>query len=169
MSLGKALVTADGINAILNAASSGSSVKPKYFKCSNQDLVLDANLSAKDINGWRTQDIDLYQVMDENTIEFVCDVVPTEAVDYIKTIGLYLDDGTLFMVARPPYPFPPGLRQTLKVQLSYSAVTGVMDFKYVSHQETEQDLNLLNSNVVQGNQILKNTIKIEKLKIKGVN
>ena len=169
MAIGKSIITADGINALANASASGTSVKPKYFKFSNQDLVLDPNLSASDINGWRTQDINLYQKVDDRTVEFVCDVIPNEASDYSRVCGLYLDDGTLFMVAKPPYPFPPSLRQTFKIQMVYEDITGLLDFKYVAFSQTEQDLSLLNATAVSGNQILKNTLKLEGVKIQGVS
>ena len=150
MAVGSSIVTADGINALANASAIGTSVKPKYFKFSNQDLVLDPNLSASDIHGWRTQNINLYQKVDSKTVEFVCDVIPTEAIDYARVCGLYLDDGTLFMVAKPPYPFPPTLRQTFKIQMIYENATELLDFKYLSFSETEQDLSALNTNVQMG-------------------
>jgi len=150
MAVGSSIITADGINALANSSTSGTSVKPKYFKFSHQDLILDPNLSAKDITGWRTQDINLYQKMDDKTVEFVCDVVTTEATDYTRVCGLYLDDGTLFMVAKPPYPFPPTLRQTFKIQMVYENATQLLDFKYLSFSETEQDLSVLNTNVQMG-------------------
>jgi len=149
-SVGKSIITADGINALANASATGKSIKPKYFKFSHQDLILDPNLSAKDLIGWRTQDINLYQTIDNKTVEFVCDVIPTEATDYTRTCGLFLEDGTLFMVAKPPYPFPPSLRQTFKIQMVYENATELLDFKYLKFSETEQDLSLLNTNVQMG-------------------
>lgn len=150
MAVGSSIITVDGINALANASASGTSVKPKYFKFSNQNLVLDPNLSASDLNGWRTQDINLYQKVDNKTVEFVCDVIPTEASDYARVCGLYLDDGTLFMMAKPPYPFPPSLRQTFKIQMVYQGADELLDFKYLQFSETEQDLSLLNTNVQMG-------------------
>ena len=169
MAVGSSIITADGINALANASASGTSVKPKYFKFSNQNLVLDPNLGQSDITGWRTQDINLYQKVDDKTVEFVCDVAPTEASDYARVCGLYLDDGTLFMVAKPPYPFPPSLRQTFKIQMVYENIDGLLDFKYVAFSQTEQDLSLLNATAVSGNQILKNTLKLEGIKLQGVS
>jgi len=96
MAVGSSIVTADGINALANASASGTSVKPKYFKFSNQDIVLDPNLSASDIVGWRTQDINLYQTVDESTVEFVCDVEPTEADDYARVWTLFRRWNTLY-------------------------------------------------------------------------
>jgi hypothetical protein len=166
MAIGKSIITADGINALANASASGTSVKPKYFKFSNQDLVLDPNLSASDINGWRTQDISLYQKVDEKTVEFVCDVTPTEAIDYSRVCGLYLDDGTLFMVAKPPYPFPPLLRQTFKIQMVYEDITGLLDFKYVSFSEEEQSLSILDTSISIGLQTIENAKEIGLIKNK---
>jgi len=166
MAVGSSIVTADGINALANASASGKSVKPKYFKFSNQDLVLDPNLSASDIHGWRTQNINLYQKVDSKTVEFVCDVIPTEATDYTRVCGLYLDDGTLFMVAKPPYPFPPSLRQTFKIQMIYENATELLDFKYVPFSEEEQSLSILDTSISLGLQTMENATQIGLIKSK---
>lgn len=166
MAVGSSIVTADGINALANASATGTSVKPKYFKFSNQDLVLDPNLSASDLTGWRTQDINLYQKVDAQTVEFVCDVIPTEAIDYARVCGLYLDDGTLFMVAKPPYPFPPQLRQTFKIQMIYQNIDTLLDFKYLSFDEEEQSLSILDTSISLGLQTMENATQIGLLKNK---
>lgn len=166
MTVGSSIVTADGINALVEASASGRSVKPKYFRFSNQDLVLDPNLSAADIHSWRTQDIDLYMSIDEKTVEFVCDVIPTEATDYTRLCGLYLEDGTLFMVAKPPYPFPPSLRQTFKIQRVYENIEGLLDFKYIAFSETEQSLSILDTSVSLGLQTMENAKEIGLIKSK---
>jgi len=167
--VGSSILTADGINALANASATGGSIQPKYFKFSNQDLVLDPNLSAEDIVGWRTQDISAYHHLDDQTVEFVCDVLPTEAEDYVRTCGLYLDDGTLFVVAKPYHPFPPGMRQTFKVQMTYENIDGLLDFKYISTEEMEQYLLTLESSVINGLQISKNLARtLEVTKIQGV-
>lgn len=169
MAVGQSIITADGINAFANASASGTSVKPKYFQFSAQDVVLDPNLSAGDITGWRTQDISLYRKINADTVEFVCDVAPTEATEHTRVCGLFLEDGTLFMIAKPPFPFPPQLRQTFKIQMVYANASALLDFAYLPHQETEQDLSALNTTVVCGNQILKNTLKLEGIKLQGVS
>jgi hypothetical protein len=166
MAVGSSIITADGINALANASASGTSVKPKYFKFSNQNLVLDPNLGQSDITGWRTQDINLYQKVDDKTVEFVCDVAPTEASDYARVCGLYLDDGTLFMVAKPPYPFPPSLRQTFKIQMVYENIDGLLDFKYVSFSEEEQSLSILDTSISLGLQTMENAKEIGLIKNK---
>lgn len=168
MATGQSIITADGINALIQATISGKQIQPKYFRFSEQDLILDPNLKAKDLVAWRTQNINLYSIIDSNTLEFVCDIEPTIATKYTRSCGLYLEDNTLFLVAKPPYPFPPALRQTFKIQMTYQNATGLVDFKYIPFSQTEQDLSLLNSIVVGSNQILRNSLKVEKIKIKGV-
>jgi hypothetical protein len=143
--VGQSIVTADGINALMDASAIGKLIKPKYFKFSETDYTIDPNL--KDINGWIEQDITLYNPIDNNTIEFVCDVAPENATKYAKTAGLYLEDGTLFMIAKPPFPFPPMLRQTFKIQLVYQNAESLIDFKYLPFYETEQSLAILDTSM----------------------
>jgi hypothetical protein len=160
MSVGKTVVTADGINAIIEAQQTGRVIKPKYFRFSEQDLVLDPTLSASDIHGWMTSDISLYHSSGNDVVEFVCDVSPEKATHYTRLCGLYLEDGTLFAIAKPPHPFPPGLRQTFKIQVGYTNAAKIMNFVYVPHQETEQDLSLLDTSVSLGTEIIGNSEKI---------
>lgn len=138
MSTGAAVVTADGINAIVQANATGGDIKPKYFRFSSQDLTVDPMLSAADIDGWRTQDISQYRQIDNDAIEFTCDVLPTEATEYTRFCGLYLEDGTLYAVAKPPFAYPPQMRQTLKIPIAYQNLSAVMNFQYLSNDETEQ-------------------------------
>jgi len=141
--VGSSIVTASGIKALMDASVLGKNIKPKYFKFSDIDYAIDPTIES--INGWIEEDISLYSVIDANTIEFVCDIPPEKAAKYTKTAGLYLEDGTLFMIAKPPFPFPPMLRQTFKIQLVYQEAEGLVDFKYIPFYETEQDLAMLNN------------------------
>ena len=150
MAVGQSIITADGINALVEASAKKETVTPKYFRFSDQDLVLDPDLSAGDINGWTTRNISTIKQISNDAAEFVCDVDPEKATHYTRVCGLYLDDGTLFAVAKPPFPFPPGLRQTFKIQVSYQNITQLMDFSYLPHQEEEQDLRINNTAAVFG-------------------
>lgn len=167
--VGSSIVTAEGINALAAASASGTSIKPKYFKFSSQDLAISPELDKNDISGWIMKDISLYQTVDDMTIEFVCDVLPSEATNYAKIAGLYLDDGTLFMVAKPPYPFPPGLRQTFKIQMVYQNISGLVDFQYVPWDEEQQSLSILDTSVTLGMQIMDNAKEIGLVKSKIFN
>ena len=153
--IGQSLITADGINALVGAQANGREIKPKFFRFSDTDIVLDPTLSAEDITAWCTLDISLYRQIDGDSVEFVCDVPPEEAAHYTRTAGLYLEDGTLFAVAKPPFPFPPMLRQTFKIQITYANAGQLMDFQYLPHQETEQDLALLDTILTQAEVIMR--------------
>ncbi|WP_456390599.1 hypothetical protein [Hydrogenimonas sp.] len=141
MAVGKSIITEKGIFAMADASVTGKLVQPKYFKFSTTDYNLDPALT--DISGWLQKDISLYNKIDDNTVEFLCDVAPEEATDYARTAGLFLEDGTLFMLAKPPFPFPPGMRQTFKIQLVYQNAEQLIDFQYLPFYETEQDLMIL--------------------------
>ena len=160
--VGQSIITSSGIKALMDASAVGKLIKPKYFKFSDTDYTLDPTI--ENISGWIQKDITLYNTINENTIEFVCDVAPEEAVKYTKTAGLYLDDGTLFMLAKPPFPFPPLLRQTFKIQLVYQNAENLIDFSYLPFYETEQDLAILNNAAVFGDEILKNAQEIGLIK-----
>ena len=153
--IGPCLITNDGRNALTQAQLSGGKIRPKFFRFSDIDMILDPTLSAEDISAWYTHDISLYRRIDNNTVEFVCDVPPEEATHYNRTAGLYLEDGTLYAVAKPPFAQPPMLRQTLKAQITYSNSGALMDFKYIPHQETEQDLAMLDTILTQGEVMMK--------------
>jgi hypothetical protein len=171
--VGQSIITANGIKALMDASAVGKLIKPKYFKFSDVDYNLDPTI--ENISGWIQKDITLYNTINENTIEFVCDVAPEEAFKYTKTAGLYLEDGTLFMLAKPPFPFPPMLRQTFKVQLVYQNAESLIDFSYLPFYETEQDLAILNNSASIGELALKTsedigmlqTAKADYYKFKG--
>ena len=156
--VGQSIITANGIKALMDASAVGKLIKPKYFKFSDVDYTLDPII--EDISSWIQKDITLYNTINENTIEFVCDVAPEEAAKYTKIAGLYLEDGTLFILAKPPFPFPPLLRQTFKIQLVYQNAENLIDFSYLPFYETEQDLAILNNAAVFGDEILKNAQEI---------
>ena len=139
MSVGTSVLTNAGLQKLLAALAQGTKVKPKYYKVTDQDVNLSPTVTSIP-SPWRTADIDGYVQVDDKTVEFLI-VVPTEeAVKYGRTFGLYLDDGTLFLVAKPPYPFPPGMRQTFKVQFYFEQANQVLDFQYIPFDETEQSL-----------------------------
>jgi len=164
--IGKSLITIAGKAALANASSNGRSIKPKYFKFSNQDLEINENLNKNDIQGFIQKDISLYRTFDANTVEFTCDVTPDEADDYTRLAGLYLEDGTLFMVAEPPYAFPPELRQTFKIQIVYQNATGLFDFQYLPYSYEENTLVMFDVSFTLGLQEIENARQLGLIKNK---
>ncbi len=164
MAVGKSILTIKSSYALADASSTGKSIKPKYYKVSNQDLSLDPTLT--DISGvWKQADISGYFQVNDNTVEFLVDIPPEQAADYGKTFGLYLEDGTLFMIAKPPYPFPPQLRQTFKIQLIYQQANNLIDFQYIPFYETEQDLAIFDVAMTLGERLQTIRSEIELLKL----
>ncbi len=163
MAVGQSILTVKGSYALADASSTGKSIKPKFYKVSNQDIPLDPTLT--DLTGvWKTADISGYFPINDNTVEFLVDIPPEEATSYGKTFGLYLEDGTLFMIAKPPYPFPPALRQTFKIQLVYEQANNLIDFQYLPFYETEQDLAILSVSTYLGELLQQHRNEIEMLK-----
>ncbi len=161
MGVGQSVITAAGIRAMADAAATGKLVQPKYFRFSSADHMLDPTI--QELVGWIEKDISLYTKINDNTVEFLCDVKPEEAIDYGRIAGLFLEDGTLFMLAKPQYPFPPSLRQTFKIQLVYKDAEQLLDFQYLPFYETEQDLRLNNATAVLSNLFIKLSNKVREM------
>lgn len=140
------LLTNGGINALVNANQSGILSKPKTFAFSNQVITPAAELVAGDITPWITQDITMVTMVENNNVEFTCSVNPNEATDEVKTVAIYLDDGTLFSVSAING-IGIGLKQTVKVQIEYENVDGLMDFVYVPTDYYDLQLSILDTSV----------------------
>ena len=132
--VGGSMVTTEGLSRMIE---DGAAIVPTYFKFSSQDINLTANLTAADIDGWIQKDITAYLKIDDQTIEFVCDVLPHEAIYTSNLCGMYLPDGTLFMVAKPVHTFPSDLRQTFRIQLVYENASDILDFTYLDLSNTD--------------------------------
>jgi len=129
---GQTIITAVGLNLLAN----GQEIKPKKFKFSDEEVELSESLT--DLNGWIYKDIDNISILNNNTIEFVCDVLPTDATNFTKIAGIFLDDGSLFAVAKPPFAIPPSIRQTFKIQIVYQNISENINIEYISTDEIEQ-------------------------------
>ena len=163
MAVGQSILTVQGSYALADASSTGKSIRPKFYKVSGNDIALDPTLT--DLTGvWKQADISGYFPINNNTVEFLVDIPPEQATGYGKTFGLYLEDGTLFMIAKPPYPFPPQLRQTFKIQLVYNNVNNLVDFQYLPFYETEQDFSILAVSTYLGEILQEHRQEIEMLK-----
>ena len=168
--LGIATLTDAGVTLLAESIGGGTQVVTKYYHFIEEYYVIDSTMIASDLpTYWKEKDIDLYQMVDENTIEFVMVTDATDADFDVQTIGIYTEDGTLFAVANPSYPISKAQRQVAKIQLSFAGLGQALNFMYIAHTETEQDISLLNSIATNGNQILKNTLTLKSVKIQGVN
>ncbi len=161
--LGESILTQAGVQAYIEASlSPGKKIVPVEFRFT--DLEISRKSTHTSMSGWHTAAITSYTVIDDDTVEYLCDVPPDKATSYCRTAGLFLEDGTLMQLAWPPYPFPPNMHQRFKIQTSYSNASGLTEFKYTDSTETEQDLARLETQAILSEQILKNSMEIGLIK-----
>ncbi|WP_457679446.1 phage tail-collar fiber domain-containing protein [Thermovibrio sp.] len=142
MADGKTVITLKGLKALTEASSIGRQVKPVYFKVSDQDIGdIYPGIDIDDLSGvWYQANISGYVPVNDSTVQFILDIPEEKATRYGKVFGLYLEDGTLFAIAKPPYPFPPLMRQRLKVQFVWQQIETVMNFEDIPFYEFDQDV-----------------------------
>ena len=142
MADGKTVITLNGLKALTEASSLGRQVKPVYFKVSDADIGdIYPGIDLKDLPSvWYQANISGYIPVNDSTVQFILDTPPDKAVKYGKTFGLYPEDGTLFAVAKPPYPFPPLMRQRFRVQFVWQQIESVMNFEDIPFYEFDQDV-----------------------------
>lgn len=168
--LGIATLTDAGKTLLAESIAGGTRIVPKYYHFIEEHYEVVSTMVASDLpTFWKEKDIDLYQMVDANTIEFVMVTEASDAEFDVRTVAIYLEDGTLFAVANPSYVISRSQRQVAKIQLSFADIGQALNFMYIAHSETDQDIALLNTIVVGGNQVLKNTLTLKSVKIQGVN
>ena len=142
MAEGKTVVTENGLKALIEASSVGKQIKPAYFKVSEQDVGdIYPGINIEDLPAvWYQAPISAYVPVNSSTVQFILDIPQDKATKYGKTFGLYLEDGTLFAVAKPPYPFPPLMRQRFRVQFVWEQIDSVMNFEDIPFYEFDQDV-----------------------------
>ena len=142
MAEGKTCITLNGLKALTEASSLGRQVKPVYFKVSDADIGdIYPGIDLKDLPSvWHQANISGYIPVNDSTVQFVLDIPQDKAIKYGKIFGLYLEDGTLFAVAKPPYPLPPLMRQRLKAQFVWQQIESVMNFEDIPFYEFDQDV-----------------------------
>lgn len=152
--VGQSVLTFRGLMVLTDALQRNRQVKVTQYRASTQDInPLDPNMTTMP-SVWKTGNISAYIPVNNNTVEFIIDIPQEEATNYTRSFGLYLEDGTLFMLAKPPYPFPPGLRQVMKIQLVFQNATQIINFQYVPFYETEQDLRVLEATLILSSKML---------------
>ena len=139
---GKTVATLNGLKALTEASSIGRRVKPVYFKVSDADIGdIYPGIDLHDLPSvWYQADITGYIPVNDSTVQFILEVTQEKATHYGKVFGLYLEDGTLFAVAKPPYPFPPLMRQRFRVQFVWQQIDSVMNFEDIPFYEFDQDV-----------------------------
>jgi len=129
------LLTDDGRQAIADALADGTPVSPKTFKFIVPIMNIDATFSASNIPSedvWFTGTITEYSVDDAATVSFNCIVEANLATDQTGTVGLYLEDGTLFAICALASQLPINQRQGVYLRLNHDSLTTAFNFNFLS-------------------------------------
>lgn len=157
------ILTDAGINALVNAHQTGTLLKPVEFVFSADDIDLSPLLI--DLTGWVRKDISQLSIVQNNNVELTCIVEQEEAIDTVRSVGIFLEDGTLFCVSKING-IGSNIRQTVKVQIDYENVDGLMDFIYIPSDFYGLQLAIMDVSMTLGVQEMKNAEHIGLLKNK---
>ncbi|MEM3859096.1 MAG: hypothetical protein QW478_06775 [Candidatus Micrarchaeaceae archaeon] len=149
--IGSVILTDLGIAALSNANISNP-INIATFTVSNTSTPLDPTLT--NFTGWITQTVTGLTLIDDNTFEISCVVEPDEAIDQMASVGVFLDDGTLFSISNPSTPIPSGMRQILKSQITYTNCSSVINFNYLPWGLDDQNLLILDNQVTMLNNLM---------------
>ena len=136
-----AAITDAGYAALVQAMANGTKVFPKTARVSATAHTIDREVTAL-VDYWWEGDITLVNVIDVNTYEARVIIPPDLAADYMRAVGLYLEDGALFAISAAK-DLPPGAGQEIIIQLSYSDIVALTDFQYLSYDAWEDHLEIL--------------------------
>jgi hypothetical protein len=143
------------------AMATGTKVRPATFALCSREYELSPGMELPTLDDvFLTGDIAAAMVVNEQTVEFLISVQGTDMADWCRTIGLYLEDGTLFCAAAPAFPAAPGWELHYKIQHVLGNVEEALDFSYISYDQTERDLTALHAQATLGAQTLENARQI---------
>jgi len=137
---------------------------PKYFKFSSDKKIIHADFEDKDLKDWYSGDITSCLMTGNDRIEFTCEVPREKAKKSTNLCGLYLEDGSLFMVARVKYPIPSKLKQKFKIKLTHKNILDRMDLKYIIQQKIDNDQIFNKDNLPDFNSYLNTSHDLKKKK-----
>jgi len=140
---------------------------PKYFKLSSQDIPLLETTDITEYDFWYQKDIDVYQIIDSDTVEFTCILDMDQNINITKSICLYFDTDTEkdipFLLGVLTNEIQPGSRIVLSIQFKLSGASKLLNFNFIPVDKMEEGLLSLNNLITLGNQITKNTTILNKL------
>jgi hypothetical protein len=165
--IGEIMLTNDGLNALAQAQASGTKIKVTHYKQIERELTFDPRLKSKDIKGWRSHALDRPTVVSESVVSYIVDCPIDKALNFTRTIALFMENGLLYALAKPPFPIPPNVRQRFELKIGFSNLATLMSFNYANSEEFDKELRELQHTALIGSMLLKNTKEITTLKIKG--
>ena len=160
---GGTIITLAGRNALRDAELTGSIPQPKYYRVSANDYPLDPAMTTADFHGWYTHEINAYVPVDDDTAQFTVRIPEDEATSDMLTVGIFLEDGTLFGLAKPDYAMPRGITQMFHILHAYDDISELLDFRYIPIEELDQHASTIHQAIVLGDMVLKQTARQHKI------
>jgi hypothetical protein len=145
---------------------------PKYFKLSSQEIPLLETTDANNYEYWYQKDIDVYQIIDQDTVEFTCILEMDQNINITKSICLYFDTDLEkdipFLLGVLINEIQPGSRLVLSIQFKLTNASTLLNFSFITTDKMEEGILSLNNLITLGNQITKNTTLLNKIYLPDV-
>jgi len=142
--------------------------KPSFFKISKDNIPLSESVDISNYSFWYERAINVYKVIDSDTIEFTCIIEEIDSIQDTKSICLFLNntpDDIPFLLGVLTKVIPSGTRQVFTLQFNFSNALEKMNFAFIKDNKMEEGLMSLSNLITLGNQITKNTALLNKLYI----
>ena len=121
------------------ALKNGTPIKLKTFKVSKDDIDID-NLPKDLASSWIEKPITYYTPIGNTGLQLDMIVPANEAIEQGKSFGIYLEDGTCYMLGRAVGVFNPNLKQKYKVTIEFvNSDLGSYDLTFI--ENLQQDWN----------------------------
>jgi len=132
--------TVAGLKARAKAIINEEPIVLKSFKISDVPIDLSGDKVVEDIeNPWIEKNITsrrFLSVDGEQIAELQLSVLMDEAVKHGRSMAIYLEDGTPYIVGTPPNDYNPNLEQRYLVQIAMvNADFDSYDFKYIPNRD----------------------------------
>jgi len=146
---------------------------PKYFRVSYDDIPALSNVNINDYSFWYQKNIDLFRVIDKDTVEFTCIIEAIENTNITRSICLYFDDPDStkdipFLLGVLNEDIPSDTRVVISIQFKLTNATDKIDFSFITADKLEEGILSLNTLITLGNQITKNTTLLNKIYLPDV-
>jgi len=138
--VGKSVYTREGIEAFRNATVENRLIRPVKFRVSKDNIEIYNGIPSSEFRSyWYEGRVAGYRI-DKDRAEIILEVPPDKAAHDGATFALLDESNTILMLAKPPFPFPPLMRQRLLVQIVWQNLDEIVEFKYLPATEYEQHL-----------------------------
>ncbi len=134
--IGKSVYTREGIETLRNATIENRQIRPVKFRVSKDDVEIYNGVPSSEFkNYWYEGRIAGYRKIDKDRAEIILEIPPDKATRDGATFALLDESNTILMLAKPPFPFPPLMRQRLLVQIVWQNLEEIVDFKYLPSED----------------------------------